>query len=102
MFNRFQQGDSVQYEGDRESLKKLRGAEGTVVGRVQGEEHMVCVTYHGGDDAYLFNELTELNRYVKKEKPEGHDAKGPEVQKRRGVSGEDGRKGGKRRKGEEA
>jgi hypothetical protein len=98
--HRFQQGDSVQYNGGKESLKSLSNKEGLVCGRVGGSDHDVVVSF--GDDAYIMNELSDLVRFVKKEKPEHvTESKGPEVVKRKGVAGEDGsRRGGKRRKEE--
>lgn len=98
-FNRFQQGDSVQYVGKKESLRSnLAGREGFVDSRVGGEPTLLCVTF--GENSYLLDEHRDLAKYVKREKVDHTDRKGPEVQKRRGVSGEEGRKGGKgRRKG---
>lgn len=98
-FKRFQQGDSVQYAGDKEHLaKELNGMEGTVVGRVQNSEVGVVVDF--GGDAYIMDETRHLARFVKRQKPEAEAQKGPEVQKRRGVSDQGG-KGKKRRNQEE-
>lgn len=102
-YNRFQQGDSVQYAGNKEFLaKELNGKEGFVVSRVHGTEREVCVTF--GDHAYIMDEQDHLEKFVRRARPENHDqAKGPEVQKRRGVSEAGGKgKGGKRRNQEEA
>ena len=100
-YNRFQQGDSVQYSGASDRLaKELNGKEGFVVARVGGSEREVCVTF--GDSAYIMDEQDHLDKFVKRAAPPSHDQKGPDVQKRRGVSGDDGgRKGGKRRNKEE-
>ena len=98
-FNRFQQGDSVQYVGKKDSLaSKLNGREGFVDARVQGSETELCVTF--GDDSYILDEQTELDKFVRRAKP-AEENKSLDVQKRRGVSGDDNRKGGKRRKGQD-
>ncbi len=99
-FNRFQQGDSVQYSGSKDYLaKELNGKEGFVVARVGGSQQEVVVTF--GNDAYIMDEQNHLDKFVRRAKPENQDqAKGPDIQKRRGV-GEKG-KGGKRRNQEEA
>jgi len=101
-FNRFQQGDSVQYCGKKESLNGLlNGKEGFVVSRVQGDEREVVVTF--GNDAYILDEQVSLERFVRRARPENADhAKGPDVQKRRGVGEGGGKgKGGKRRTNQE-
>lgn len=98
-FNRFQQGDSVQYVGKKDSLaSKLNGREGFVDSRIQGSQTELCVTF--GDDSYILDEQTDLATFVRKAKPAEDQTKGVDVQKRRGVSGDD-RKGGKRRKGQQ-
>lgn len=97
-FNRFQQGDSVQYNGSKDHLRsELGNREGVVVSRVGGEDTLVCVSF--GEDAYLLDEVSELAKYVKREKVDHtQEKKGPEVQKRRGVSDKDAPKGGKKRR----
>lgn len=98
-YNRFQQGDEVQYAGSKEHLaKELNGKMGTVISRVGGEESVLCVDFNG--DAYLMDEQTELARFVKRpQRPEGEQQKGgPEVHKRRGGGAPEG---GKRRNQEE-
>jgi len=98
-FNKFQQGDSVQYCGRKQSLQSLlSGKEGLVVARVQCDDHEVVVTF--GNDAYVLDERVSLESFVKRSRPKPMESKGPDVQKRRGVS-EPKSKGGKRRASQE-
>ena len=94
---RFQQGDKVQYCGDR--LRQLSGQLGVVHARVGNTESEVVVDF--GRDSYILdeNDLTKFQgkeptallegELGKGEKPGKADKKvaGPEVQKRRGVGG---------------
>lgn len=85
-YNRFQQGDEVQYAGKKESLAKIvSGKQGTVVARVGCSESEVVVDF--GGNAYIVDETTDLARFVKRERPahETESNAGPEVTKRRGV-----------------
>lgn len=95
---RFQQGDSVQYVGKKESLhSKLNGREGFVDARIQGSETELCVSF--GDDAYILDEVTDLAKFIKRERVDHTDKnKGPAVEKRRGVSD---KSGGKKRRNQE-
>lgn len=103
-YNRFQQGDEVQYSGSKESLAKIvSGKQGTVLARVGGSEDEVVVDF--GGNAYIVNEATDLARFVKREHPahETESDAGPEVVKRRGVGEKPaGGRGGKRRGNQEA
>lgn len=101
-FNRFQQGDEVQYNGKKDSLAKLvNGKQGEVVARVGGSDTEVVVDF--GGNAYIVEE-TDLSRFVKRERPVHEtESAGPEVQKRRGVGEKPaGGRGGKRRGNQDA
>lgn len=88
--NRFQQGDKVQYCGER-LAKDLAGRLGVVHARVQNSEREVVVDF--GSDSYILDETTHLTRFQGKEGPARTDgnpnqkqdkkAAGPEVVRRK-------------------
>lgn len=83
-FRRFQQGDMVSYTGSK-FAKELNGALGIVDAHVQGSENGIIVSF--GKDAYILDETRHLTRFQGKVKTEGHEPKGPAVEKRKGVGG---------------
>ncbi len=100
-FKRFQQGDEVSYIGtktffdDDDKPINIRDSRGEVVGRVQNSEVGVVVEFDGRN--FIMDETRHLAKYVRKVKPEAEQTKGPEVQKRRGMTSGEGGKGKKRR-----
>ena len=71
--NKFQQGDKVQYCGER--VKELSGKLGVVHARVQNTETGVVVDF--GNDCYILDEQRHLTRFQGKEGlPHSHEDDG--------------------------
>lgn len=82
-FKRFQQGDMVNYCGEKFG-KELHGKLGYVHARVQGSDAEVVVDF--GSDSFIMDENRDITRFQGKPKAEHgekDERKGPEVQKRR-------------------
>jgi hypothetical protein len=93
-FKRFQNGDKVQYCGEK-LASELSGKLGVVLARVQNVDDELVVDF--GNGAYIMDENRDLTKFQGREapvhvpgdKPTKVDKKvaGAEVQKRRGVGG---------------
>lgn len=87
---RFNQGAEVQFIGARHPA--LKDKHGTVDSHVDGEDHLVSVTFEEmppEDRHYLFNELNDLAPWrgrPKTERIEKDDKKEVKVEKRKGVA----------------
>jgi hypothetical protein len=96
-FKKFQQGDKVNYCGEK-LASELSGKLGYVVGRVEGTQQGVVVDF--GEHAYIMDEVAHLVKFQGRDLPARMDNdKGDpaekaekkvgntEVQKRKGIGG---------------
>lgn len=86
-FRKFQIGSEVAYAGAK-FAKELGGSKGVIDAFIGGEEHGVAVSFGTGpEDHYVMDDrsLAPWKERPKTDHKDKHDAKGPAVEKRKGV-----------------